>query len=104
MNAYADETGLEIPFLVGLYQDSLGNVPDAETALDYADYIDALGPEAPLFVSADPDQRLLSVTPYDGTGMPGKCLLSPELEILHCMTGHGFEELYDGVREQTGAR
>ena len=55
-------------------------------------------------MSADADQRVLDITPYNGSGMPGKCLLSPEMEILECMTGHGFDALWDMALEHTGAR
>ena len=30
-------------------------------------------------------------TPWDGNARPGKCVLSPKMEILFCDVGHGAD-------------
>jgi len=48
-------------------------------------------------VLADPEKALASVTPWTGNNIPGKCVLSPDMEILHCYTGHSNEEALEAV-------
>ena len=92
--------GLSFSFLLALYADTLGQVPDGA---DAAAYSEGIG-DASLPVLADHTQRILSVTPYDGLAMPGKCVLTPEMEILYCWVGHGNEDGLGAVVEhwQTG--
>lgn len=78
-----------------LFQDILGNVPDGE---DAAVYSSAIG-DPTLPVLADDTQRILSATPYDGSALPGKCVLTPEMEILYCWMGHGSEDGFDAIVE-----
>lgn len=46
---------------------------------------------------ADEAQEMLNAVPYDGTSLPGKCLLSPQMEIVHCQTGHGYEPIINAM-------
>jgi hypothetical protein len=79
--------------VIGLFQDYSGGVPDGA---DAALYHETLGfPDYP--VVADEAQEMLAAVPYDGTSLPGKCLLSPQMEILHCEVGHGYEPLIDAM-------
>ncbi len=73
-------------------------MPGAQDAVDYAA---ALGnPDHP--VLSDPSEQVFSATEYDGSTLPGKCVLSPEMEILACTSGHGNEELFDLIQEHAG--
>lgn len=88
----------EIPFsyIVVIHEDYTASPPDPEIAEDYWESIDE--PDFPVF--ADPGQLSTSETPYDGNGMPGKCVLSPRMEILECDVGHGYDDwAYDVIRE-----
>jgi len=54
-------------------------------------------------VLADPEQLFLSDTPYDGASLPGKCIVSPRMEILECGSGHGEDDwAYEVIREHAG--
>ncbi|MFT4627877.1 MAG: hypothetical protein ACI8PZ_006569 [Myxococcota bacterium] len=76
----------------------VGALPKAK---DAAEYHDAIG--APKYgVMADPQAASLDHTPYDGQGLPGKCALSPEMEILGCTTGHQNDDLLDVIRAHAG--
>ena len=89
---YRQETGVDFSYLVILFEDVQGDQPKGGTAVNYADVIDA----RKLPVLADKQQAILSDTPYDGSRLPGKCLLSPEMEMVECWDGHaGIEELFE---------
>ena len=86
--------------MIGLFQDYSGGVPDGA---DASVYHETLGfPDYP--VVADEDQEMLAAVPYDGTSLPGKCLLSPQMEILHCEVGHGYEPLIDAMVAHAAGR
>ena len=62
------------------------------------DYAEALGyPDHP--VVADASEQVFQATQYDGSVLPGKCALSPEMEILACTSGHGNESLFEVIRD-----
>ena len=82
-----------------IFQDTLGYVPDGEDALIYWE---AIGDER-IPVLADHGQRVIPATPYDGSALPGKCVLTPEMEILYCWTGHGNEQGFDAIVEHWNA-
>ena len=44
-------------------------------------------PEFP--VLSNEAQDALDITPYNGSPLPGKCVVSPEMELLECNHGHG---------------
>lgn len=48
-------------------------------------------------VTADPTNQVLDATPWSGIARPGKCALSPAMEMLACYTGEddtpGFEAI-----------
>jgi hypothetical protein len=55
-------------------------------------------------VVSDESEQVFEATTYDGSRLPGKCLLTPEMEILMCGSGHGNEELFDAIRTHAGLR
>jgi hypothetical protein len=60
-------------------------------------------PSIPVLSSVD--EKILDSFPYSGAseGMPGKCVLSPKMEILDCFTGHGEDEAaFDLIRAHHG--
>ena len=100
VDAFVDETGIELSPLVVLFQDAYSETPDGEDAIGYHEDI-----EEPSFpVTADLEGRVFGTTPYDGSALPGKCVLTPQMEILTCMTGHGLEDLFDAIEEDAEAR
>ena len=61
----------------------MGGLPDAEIAVDYWE-----AAEEPSFpVMADLAASVLEATPYTGNALPGKCILTPEMELLDCRSG-----------------
>ncbi len=89
---------MDFSFLVSLYEGMDGGIPAGE---DAESYFETIG-EPTYPVLADTTGRLLDVTPYDGEALPGKCALSPQMELLECTTGHGNETLFDVIREHAG--
>jgi len=83
-------------FLVVLSENNFGLATDGDNALSYWQ---SLGSPGDLPVLADPQTALTSSTPWSGNTIPGKCVLSPAMEILHCYAGHGNEEAFDAVLE-----
>jgi len=53
-------------------------------------------------VLSDPTEQVFEATEYDGSVLPGKCALSPQMEMLSCTSGHGNESLFDAIREHAG--
>jgi len=84
--------------MVVLFQDTLGDLPDTTDAVDYA--LDIGSPTFP--VTADPQARILEASPYDGASLPGKCVLSPEMEILDCYSSNSDTRACDDIREHAG--
>lgn len=91
------QSGAPFSYLIVLFSGTTGDAPKPIDAVDYAK---AVGdPDIP--VLADPEQNILANTPYDGKTLPGKCLLSPEMEIISCWTGHeNDDEAWETVRTQ----
>lgn len=85
---FVDETGIEFSWMVLLFADTKGDAPGDDVAGPYAEEIG--DPSIP--VVADPMQGFLYDTPYDGSELPGKCLLSPDLEIRMCWAGPGNDD------------
>lgn len=83
-------------YIVGLFQDYQGNDPDEELGNTYWRSLDE--PDFP--VLSDPDLLTVDETPYNGQALPGKCIVSPRMEILACDSGHGEDDwAYDIIRE-----
>jgi len=82
-------------FLVLVFEESLGESPTAQTAVDYAEAIS--WPDFP--VAADTEGSILETSPWEGEALPGKCVLTPEMEILECYTGHGNETGFEAIVE-----
>ena len=87
-----------------LFQDSRGWLPDDKDAADYAEYVDEEAPDPGMFVGSDETEQVFDSTPYDGRSLPGKCVLTPEMEMYYCTTGHGSSSAFDAVEEHAGSR
>ena len=79
------EAGVDLGYVIVIWDDFMGEAPEPDVSVRYAEGI-KVGQQIPVF--ADTTEAVLSHTPYDGEDLPGKCLLSPELELLHCWVGH----------------
>ena len=77
-----------------IFQNSSGTPPSGQDAADYA--ADIENPDFP--VLADPSEQVVAATEYDGTTLPGTCILSPRMELLHCDVGEVDDELFDIIR------
>lgn len=85
---------------MALFQDHTGSNPGPESAPRYWEAID--DPAFP--VLADPEVATVSETPYGGDQLPGKCVLTPEMEILHCYAGDGDEAGFAAIVEHADSR
>ncbi len=74
-------------------------MPDAEDALIYWEAID----DDAMPVLSDHEQQVIASMPYDGSALPGKCVLTPEMEILHCYMGHGNDQGFEAIVEHWNA-
>ena len=97
-SAFIDETGLDFSYLIVLAENNFSLPPSADDATAYADYLDTAEP-----VTASPDQRIIDATPWTGSPLPGKCVLSPEMELLYCYTGEGDEEAFEVIRQHAAS-
>jgi hypothetical protein len=82
-----------------LFDDRGGNPAKAESAVDYsADLVEADADSVFVPVLADPAREVFEVTPYDGSQLPGLCLLDPQMIMVECTTGHEqFAALLDQI-------
>lgn len=87
-------------YILVLSEDSLSNPPSAEDAIAYDSDVSAEG----FPITASPDQAIVSETPWDGLRLPGKCVLSPEMEIVHCYTGDDDSEGFQAIRDHVASR
>jgi hypothetical protein len=92
--------GIPFSFLVVLHQGILGTAPEPDEAAQYAQDIG----DPPYPVTASIDQAIVDATPWDGKALPGKCVLSSDMVLLDCWTGHGdFEAAFDLIEAHARA-
>lgn len=53
-------------------------------------------------MTADVAQKLIPVTPWDGLARPGKCVLTPKMEMLKCYVGADDTEAYAAILAHAG--
>lgn len=80
--------GFPVRYLIGIFENNESLTPEPEVAEAFAERTEM----SRFPVLADVQGLLIESTPYDGTQLPGKCALSPEMEILGCATGSAAEE------------
>lgn len=97
-DAFTAETGLPFSWMLILFQDGQGNPPNAGFPAKFAAEVGL----SSLPVLGDQVSGVLSATPYDGSVFPGKCALSPAMEILHCYWGEDDEEGFQAIRQHAG--
>jgi hypothetical protein len=83
-----DATGVDFSYAVILFEDYVGQLPDGDDAEVYAGELNE--PAHP--VASSEDAGILAATAYAGRPLPGKCLLSPTMELLGCDNGHGEDD------------
>ena len=84
---------------MALYADAQGRSPDEVLG---ANYWRSIGePEFP--VAGDINELMLPSTPFAGAVAAGKCVLTPEMEIVECRDGHGSEDwAWDAILAHAG--
>ena len=93
------ETGLDFSFIFVLSEGASGNPAVIEDVVAYAERIGS--PEFP--VLAGGDGAVADATPMDLIAHPEICVLTPEMEIDECFTGHGgTDEAFDVIRSHAG--
>jgi hypothetical protein len=96
---FRDETGAAFDLLVVLFEDYTGSLPDSSDAENYHGQIG--DPDFP--VTSSEDASILDASGYAGAPLPGKMLLSPDMEILGNAVGHGGDAwIYDTIRDIEG--
>jgi hypothetical protein len=95
----AEHADIAVEFMIIIFENNAGLPPDGSVAESYAAELG--DPQIP--VVADPAKQILNSTPWGDTSLPGKCILTPEMEILECYTGHGNETAFDAVLDHFGA-
>jgi hypothetical protein len=85
------ESDAPFSYIVMLYEDSGGRVPDQA---DAERYWEVMGEPDNVLVTADVEGvgRFGGIVPYTGQDASNKCLLSPELEIIGCESGHASDD------------
>jgi len=70
---------------VVVFENNAGFPASGDTAVSY--WEDMGEPE--MAVLADGNRQVIEDTPWEAVSLPGKCALTPDMEILGCFTGHG---------------
>lgn len=83
-----EATGVEFSYAIILFQSLVGGAPTVEEAADY--WADIYEPPYP--VTSNQAVDILEATAYPGSPLPGKCVISPDMEILECRAGHGEDD------------
>ena len=86
--AISQTTDVPVEPIIALFEDVYGDPPAPEHGRDYADAYDIAG----FPVVSDVAQDTTTVLPHDGTELPAKCVLNPEMVILGCYLGAGGTE------------
>ena len=84
--------------MVVLFENNAGFPATVETAVAY--WEDLALPDMP--VLADTGRAILDSTPWEADSLPGKCVLTPEMEILTCYTGHGNDQALTAILDHWG--
>lgn len=85
--------------MIALTEDAQG-MPAEGT--DAAAYASTLGIDIP--VTADVNQRMIAATPWDGVARPGKCVLTPTMQILSCHVGENDDEAFAAIVQHAAGR
>ena len=97
--AFIAETGLGFGVIFVLSEGASGNPAAVEDVVAYAERIGS--PNFPILAGGD--GTIVAATPMDQIAHPEICVLTPELEIVECFTGHsGTDEAFDVIRSHAG--
>jgi hypothetical protein len=93
---FVEESGIPFSYMILLSEDTSGNAPNGNDASGYAEEVNA--ETVPVLASGD--QGVLTATPWTGSPLPGKCLISPDMVMLDCYSGHGDDaDAFDTIME-----
>lgn len=79
-------------------EDGQGDPPAAADSAAYAEVLELKG----FPVTADPSQQLVPATPWDGLARPGKCVLTPTMEMLYCYVGESDDDAFTEILAHAG--
>lgn len=85
-------------YIIVLHEDAAGNPPDGNDASNYAKAVKVKIP-----VTVDPVASVvLKTTPWNGMQRPGKCVLSPAMEMLNCYVGENDTAGFNTIKQHAG--
>ena len=94
----AEHEGIPLSFLLIIFENNAGLPPNGSVAETYATEIG--WPD--ILVAADPAKAILDAVPWTDPTLPGKCILTPQMEILECYSGHGNDTAFEAVLAHHG--
>lgn len=86
--------------MIGLTEDGQGNPAEAGDSAAYASTLELTS----FPVTADVNQRLIDATPWTGLARPGKCVLTPAMEMLKCYVGANDDEAFAAIVAHAASR
>ena len=87
-DSFTNETDIPLSYIVIVFEGTDGRPPNPAVAELYWDAIGS--PDFP--VVADTEVASLASTGFNGVNLAGKCLISPQMALLACTTGHGPDD------------
>jgi hypothetical protein len=88
-----------VTYIIVLSEDVNGNLPDGNDAAAYAKATDVYS----IPVTADPTAEVvLKATPWDAQARPGKCVLTPAMEMLYCYVGANDTNAFNAIKMHAG--
>lgn len=98
LEVHYKRSSVPVDYVVVLFEDVRGGLPDAQDAANYVSDLNILMP-----TFSDPSRQVIDQTPYRGDRLPGKCVLSPDMELLDCWSGAtGDEAALEMIRAHAG--
>lgn len=95
---FTAETGVDMQFLIAIFEAGRGQTPNEDLAAAYHEELNS--PELP--VLGDTEEGILEASSFPGSPLPGKCLLSPEMELVECAYGHGNDVMFEALLDHAG--
>ena len=97
---FVAETGIDLSFIIVLFESVDGGVTRADEAYAYHQVIGTPN----IAVLGDVYAQALGITPYNGSALPGKCALTPDMEILGCIASEDSTPVLEMIQQHAASR